>query len=166
MQCRTEAWHEGKKRWPSPGSLGDVLVLDVQRGRCSPNISAWQRAQGVIRWPIFGSVPHRSNPRQVLTEQRSARWGFRPSCLPWETQTNPNVGRPKQLPLLRLFKLQPGGTCSRMWERARAGAWHVQLFLPVLFFQPIQHAFCTGAWWESGPSAEPDGSNWASSFDK
>lgn len=46
---------------------------------------------------------------------------------------NPNVGRPKQLPLLRLFKLQPGGTCSRMWERARAGAWHAQLFLPVFF---------------------------------
>lgn len=39
-------------------------------------------------------------------------------------------------------------------------------FLLILFFQPIQHAFCTGAWWEGGPSAEPDGSNWASSFDK
>ncbi|XP_071897671.1 voltage-dependent R-type calcium channel subunit alpha-1E isoform X9 [Anas platyrhynchos] len=26
--------------------------------------------------------------------------------------------------------------------------------------------FCTAAWWGRGPSAEPDGSNWASSFDK
>lgn len=74
--------------------------------------------------------------------------GVHPSCLPWETQMNPDVGRPKQLPLLRLFKLQPGGTCSRMWERARAGAWHVQLFLPVLFFfSQFSMPFCTGAWW-------------------
>lgn len=72
------AWHEGKKKWLSPGSPGDVLEWPpgcAEKERHSPNISAWQRAQDIIGWPIFGSVPHCSNPRQVLTEQRSTRWG-------------------------------------------------------------------------------------------
>jgi len=66
---------------------------------------------------------------------------------------NPNVGRPKQLPLLRLFKLQPGGTCSRMWERARAGAWHVQLLLPVLFFSA--NSACLFALVHGGKAVRP-----------
>lgn len=159
----------GEEEVAEPGApRGDAFEHPagcMARGRHSPNPSAHRGAffgaalaVAILGWPY---------------EWRSARRGSLRAAPPrGKPKGTPiDVGRAKQLPLPRLFKLQPGGTCSRMRERARAGSMACTTFFPpdflFFFFQPIYSMpFCTAAWWGRGPSAEPDGSNWASSFDK
>lgn len=105
---------------------------------------------------IFWSTPRCGDPRLALrVEEREA--GVCPCCPPQgkPKRTPINVGRPEQLPLPRLFKLQPGGTCSRMRERARAGSMACTTFFPpdFLFFQPI--TACLFALLHGGDAVHP-----------
>lgn len=137
----------------------------MARGRHSPNPSAHRGAffgaplaVAILGWPY----EWRSARRGSL---RAAPPGGNPKA-PQSMLEGPNSCLCRDSLNSNLVEL--AAACGR--EPGR-GAWHAQLFFPpdflFFFFQPIYSMpFCTAAWWGRGPSAEPDGSNWASSFDK